>query len=474
MKPVFALVGRPNVGKSTLFNKLTRTRDAIVADMPGLTRDRQYGNGKVGDNEYIVIDTGGLSGEKESLDESMARQTLLAIEDADVILFLVDGRAGLSPADEELAVAMRRFSKPVVLVVNKTDGLDVDRASSEFYSLGFSEQAPISAAHSRGIVQLAERAHSLVEQTAHDPDDADPEDEKRIRIAIVGRPNAGKSTLINRLVGEERVVASNIPGTTRDSVNVPFERNRVLYTLIDTAGVRRRGKVKETVEKFSVIKTLQSIDAAHVAALMLDAQEGIADQDLHLADYIISSGRALVVAINKCDGLNSDDIHDLKRDIDRRMQFATFARFHFISALRGTRVGQLIKSIYSAYRSSMVDMSTPELTRMLEYAVQQHQPPLANGRRIKLRYAHQGGSNPPLIVVHGNQTEKVPTSYQRYLSNFFIDALKLEGTPLRMEFKSSKNPYEGKKKKTFEKRVAGKTRTGKTATRQSEAKSRRN
>ncbi len=444
MKPVFALVGRPNVGKSTLFNKLTRTRDALVADMPGLTRDRQYGDGKVGEGEYIVVDTGGLSGEKEALDVSMARQTLTAIADADIIFFIVDARGGLSPVDADLANAMRRFNKPILLVVNKVDGLDVDRASSDFFSLGFSALAATSAAHNRGIVQLVEQAFTLLPDDDSEATEADEDDEQRVRIAIVGRPNAGKSTLINRLVGEERVVASALPGTTRDSVNVPFERDKVLYTLIDTAGVRRRGKVRETVEKFSVIKTLQSIEAAHVAVLMLDAKEGIADQDLHLLDYIISSGRGLVIAINKCDGLSSEARQDIKHEIDRRLAFAQFARIHFISALQGTSVGKLIKSVHSAYRSSMVDMSTPELTRMLEYAVQQHQPPLANGRRIKLRYAHQGGSNPPLIIIHGTKTDKVPTSYQRYLSNFFIDALKLQGTPLRMAFKSSENPFKGR------------------------------
>ena len=277
-------------------------------------------------------------------------------------------------------------------------------------------------------------------------------------VAIVGRPNAGKSTLINRLLGRERVVASKNPGTTRDSVHVPFERDKVLYTLIDTAGVRRRGKVVDTVEKFSVIKTLQSIEAAHVAVLMIDAREGIADQDLHLLDYIISSGRAVVIAINKCDGLGTEAKQNLKREIDRRLEFAGFARIHNISALRGTRVGQLIKSVYSAYRASMIDMSTPELTRMLEYALQQHQPPLVNGRRIKMRYAHQGGSNPPLIVIHGNQTDRIPTSYRRYLSKFFIEALKLEGTPLRMEFKASNNPFRNRSKKTPVKKEHGKVR----------------
>ena len=451
MKPVFALVGRPNVGKSTLFNKLTRTRDALVADLPGLTRDRQYGDGKVGDCEYIVVDTGGLSGEKEDLDERMARQTLLAVQDADVVLFMVDGRSGLTSADEELARSMRRFNKPLLLVVNKTDGLDPERASADFYSLGFSTHCAIAAAHNRGIAQLVSLASSM-SPNQHESDNV-IEDEHRIRIAVVGRPNAGKSTLINRLLGEERLVASAVPGTTRDSVSVPFERNKVLYTLIDTAGVRRRGKVSEVVEKFSVIKTLQSIDAAHVAVLVLDGREGLADQDLHLADYIISSGRALVVAINKCDSLDKAALHDLKQTIERRMEFARFAHMHYISVLTGSRVGVLVKSMYTAYRSAMVDMSTPELTRMLEYAVQQHQPPLVNGRRIKLRYAHQGGSNPPLIIVHGNQTSKLPTSYQRYLSNFFIDALKLEGTPLRMEFKSAENPFKSRAKKAPKRRA---------------------
>ena len=440
MKPVIALVGRPNVGKSTLFNKLTRTRNALVANTPGLTRDRQYGNARVGERGFIVIDTGGLSGEKDALGQGMEQQTLVAIEEADAIILMVDGRAGLSPSDEQLAVNMRRYNKPVLLAVNKIDGLDPDRAGSEFFNLGFSELLPISAAHSRGIVKLAERAMALLPVDAGENSTAD-DDQQRIRLAVVGRPNVGKSTLINRLLGEQRVLANNTPGTTRDSISAAFEHNRVKYTLIDTAGVRRRGKVDETVEKFSVIKTLQSINKAHVALLMLDGQEGLADQDLHLADYIISSGRALVIAMNKCDNLSNDAMQERKQTINRKLTFAQFSRIHYISALKGVRVGQVIRSVYIAYRSAMTDMATPEITRMLEYAVQQHQPPRVNGRRIKLRYAHQGGSNPPLIVVHGNQTEKIPASYQRYLAHFFIDALQLEGTPLRLEFKSSQNPY---------------------------------
>ena len=445
MKPVFVLVGRPNVGKSTLFNKLTCTRDALVAGMPGLTRDRQYGDGKIAREEYIVVDTGGLSGAKDALNVGMERQTETAIEEADIIFFLVDARAGLTSVDRELASAIRRFNKSVVLVVNKVDGFDPDRVIGDFFSLGFAALVAISASHSRGIEQLIERAFSLLPDIDDESVHNRPEDfERRIRIAIVGRPNVGKSTLINRLTCEERVVVNLFPGTTRDSISVPFQRDKVLYTLIDTAGVRRRSKVVEVVEKFSVIKALRSIDTAHVAILMLDAHEGVSDWDLHLINYIITSGRALVIAMNKCDTLGREVKRNLKYEIDCRLAFARFARIHFISGLTGIGVGQLIKSAYSAYRASRMDISTPELTRMLEYAVQRHQPPMVNGRRIKLRYAHQGGLSPPLIIVHGHQTDRMPASYRRYLNSFFIEALRLEGTPLRLEFRQANNPFGAK------------------------------
>ncbi|MEM7208465.1 MAG: ribosome biogenesis GTPase Der [Pseudomonadota bacterium] len=444
MKPVFALIGRPNVGKSTLFNKLTRTRDALVADLPGLTRDRQYGDGSHDGHEFIVIDTGGLSGEKDELDQQMAQQTLMAIEDADTVLFMVDGRNGLSPADEELAVSVRRFGKPVVVVVNKIDGLDDEKARTDFYALGFESVLAIAAAHNRGVHKLINHCIENVVCDSFETDGSVDDDHKTIRVAIVGRPNAGKSTLINRLLDEERVVANSRPGTTRDSVAVNFTRNNREYTLIDTAGVRKKSKVSDTVEKFSVIKTLQAIDQSHVSVLLIDVTSGIGEQDLHLIDYIVTKGRALVIAFNKSDALKPDQKHEVKLDIERRLTFASFAKIHFISALKGNSVGKLVQSVNSAYRAAMSNMTTSELTRMLEYAIQQHQPPLVNGRRIKLRYAHQGGSNPPIIVIHGNQTDRVPNHYKRYLNNFFIDALKLEGTPLRIELKSQKNPFASK------------------------------
>ncbi|MCG8382790.1 MAG: ribosome biogenesis GTPase Der [Gammaproteobacteria bacterium] len=443
-KPVIALVGRPNVGKSTLFNRLTRSRDALVANLPGLTRDRQYGEIKLGLWNAIVIDTGGLSGESEGIDLAMAKQTQLAIEESDIILFMVDGHSGLTSADEEITNNLRRLGKPVHLVVNKVDKIGEDAAQSEFFQLGLGESFTIAAAHGRGVRSMLnelEDIHPQLKAASHAEED---NSQLSTRIAFIGRPNVGKSTLINRLLGDERVVAFDKPGTTRDTIEVPFEKDGKHYTLIDTAGVRRRGKVKETVEKFSVIKALQAIDAANVAILIIDAQEGITDQDLHLLAYTIDAGRALVIAVNKWDGLTEEHRDTVKNKLKRRLRFINFAKIHFISALHGSGVGLLFKSINRAHASSMRDMSTAELTRMLEYAVQSHQPPLIQGRRIKLRYAHQGGRNPPVIIIHGNQTDKVPESYRRYLENFFIEALKLEGTSVRIEFKHSTNPYQDK------------------------------
>ncbi len=443
-KPVIALVGRPNVGKSTLFNRLTRSRDALVANLPGLTRDRQYGEIKLGLWDAIVIDTGGLSGENEDIDQAMAKQTQLAIEESDIVLFIVDGHSGLTSADEEITNNLRRLGKPVHLVVNKVDKIGEEAAQSEFFQLGLGDPFTIAAAHGRGVRNMLnelEEVYPQLKAASHAEEDGS---QLSTRIAFIGRPNVGKSTLINRLLGEERVVAFDKPGTTRDTIEVPFEKNGKHYTLIDTAGVRRRGKVKETVEKFSVIKALQAIDAANVAILIIDAQEGITDQDLHLLAYAIDAGRALVIAVNKWDGLTEEHRDTVKNNLKRRLRFINFAKIHFISALHGSGVGLLFKSINRAHASSMRDMSTAELTRMLEYAVQSHQPPLIQGRRIKLRYAHQGGRNPPVIVIHGNQTDKVPESYRRYLENFFIEALKLEGTSIRIEFKRSTNPYQDK------------------------------
>lgn len=472
MKPTIALVGRPNVGKSTLFNKLTRTQDALVADLPGLTRDRQYGDGKVGGWPYLLVDTGGLSGAPDTLDAAMADQTLSAVREADLVVFLVDGRAGLVSVDEEIAVILRRQANHVVLCVNKIDGVGEDKAQLEFHQLGFETIVPIAASHNRGIHSLIDELADYFEipqqqriepsrkrrsrkQSATEPSgQASPEEQDQIakrgetRITFVGRPNVGKSTLINRLLGEDRVIAYDQPGTTRDSVSVPFERAGKQYTLIDTAGVRRRGKVSEKVEIFSIIKTMQSIDRSNVCVMMLDGVDGITEQDLSLLSYIIDKGRALVVTVNKWDSLNSEQRQAVRENLERRVEFLKFTRIHFISALQGSGVNDVFKSINRAYASAFVDLSTPRLTRMLDVVTAQHQPPMVNGRRIKLRYAHQGGQNPPIIVIHGKQALKVPKSYQRYLVNYFTKVLRLFGTPLRIEFRQDDNPFESNKRVT--------------------------
>ncbi|MCL4128748.1 UNVERIFIED_CONTAM: hypothetical protein GTU68_063824 [Idotea baltica] len=435
MKPVIALVGRPNVGKSTLFNKLTRTQDALVADMPGLTRDRQYGDGAVGDWPYLVIDTGGLSGEPDSLDAKMADQTLEAVREADLVVFMVDGRAGLNPVDEDIADMLRREAGPVLLCVNKIDGVGEDKAMLDFYALGIAATVPAAASHNRGVKSLVEECATALEELS------EQERNKDIRIAFVGRPNVGKSTLINRLIGEQRVIAYDQPGTTRDAVAIPFERAGKQYKLVDTAGVRRRGKISEKVEIFSVIKTMQAIDRCNVCVALIDATDGATEQDLHLLGYAIEKGRAIIVAINKWDALDSEQREDAREQLERRVEFLRFTKIHFISALHGSGVGDLFKSINKAYASAFMDLPTPKLTRLLEVAIQQHQPPMVNGRRIKMRYAHQGGVNPPIIVVHGTQTEKIPASYQRYLMNYFTKALRMFGTPLRIEFKQGENPF---------------------------------
>ena len=441
MKPVIALVGRPNVGKSTLYNVLTRSRDALVADFPGLTRDRKYGHGSFENKNFIIIDTGGLSGEREELDEHMAMQTRLAIEESNVILFLVDARDGLTAADENIADHIRRTGKTVYLVLNKTDGVDAKMAASEFYALGMGDPIEIAATHNRGIKSLLSRVLSPFEE--------EPEDdaERGIKVAFVGRPNVGKSTMVNRVLGEERVVVFDMPGTTRDSIYIPFERDERRYTLIDTAGVRRRKSVHEAVEKFSVIKTMQAIEEANVVVMMMDAQKEIADQDLHLLGFIVEAGRALVLVINKWDGLDDYQKQKIKDDVDKQLSFIRFAEIFYVSALHGSNVGKLYGAIDRAYASATRDLSTPMLTRILEKAMEAHQPPLVRGRRLKLRYAHQGGVNPPRIVIHGNQTDRVPDSYQRYLANYFIDAIKSVGTPIKIEFKGGSNPYAEKKNK---------------------------
>ena len=440
MKPVIALVGRPNVGKSTLFNQLTRSRDALVADLPGLTRDRKYGDARIEDKSFIVIDTGGIGEGEKGIDAYMAEQSRLAIHEADIVFFLVDARAGLTAADQEIADELRTLSKRVHLVVNKIDGVQEEAATAEFHQLGMGELFGIAASHGRGILQMM---GVVLAEFPPDEEEA-PLAETGIKIAIVGRPNVGKSTLVNRLLGEERVVVYDMPGTTRDSIYIPFERRDRRYTLIDTAGVRRRGRVDEGVEKFSVIKTLQAIKDAHVVVVVLDARDGIVDQDLHMLGFVVQSGRSLVVAINKWDGMDDYDREIVKKDIERRLDFISWARVHLISARHGTGVGDLYPSIEKAYASATIKVATNRLTQILADAVEQHQPPLVGGRRIKLRYAHMGGQNPPLVVIHGNQTESVPGAYKRYLENVFRKVLKIEGTPIAIEFKTGDNPFKDK------------------------------
>jgi GTP-binding protein len=444
MLPVIALVGRPNVGKSTLFNRLTRSRDALVAALPGLTRDRKYGEGQIDGQPFIVVDTGGLAAGDRELDDLMARQAWQAVEEADRVLFLVDAREGLTATDEAIAADLRRRGKPITLVVNKTDGLEESGAISDFHRLGLGEPQPISAAHGRGVDRLVRGIlPELPAPKAHDAEDA--QREHTVRVAVVGRPNAGKSTLINRILGEQRVLASDEPGTTRDSIFIPFERDGVSYTLIDTAGVRRRARVTEAIEKFSVIKTLQAIEEAHVVILVLDARTGIGEQDATLAGHIAEKGRALVLAVNKWDGLELHDRRMVKNQLERKLPFLGFASVRFISALHGTGVGELFPLVRKAHASAMRELPTPQLSEILERAVAAHPPPLIRGRRIKLRYAHQGGRNPPRIVIHGNQTERVPENYRRYLENAFREALKLTGTPIRIEFRTGANPYQGRR-----------------------------
>ncbi len=457
MKPVIALVGRPNVGKSTLFNCLTRSRDALVADQPGLTRDRKYGAGKVGDKPYLVIDTGGLSAVEGSgehgLDELMAGQVWQAVQEANAVLFLVDAQAGMNAADQEIARRLRQANKPIYLVVNKIDGADPQMVTAEFHALGLGEPYAITAAHGRGVGALMDDVLRDLPTVAED----EPE-HPGIKIAIVGKPNVGKSTLVNRILGEERVLAYDMPGTTRDSIYIPFERYGKHYTLIDTAGVRRRSRIDDKLEKFSVIKALQAIEEANVVILVVDAQQGISDQDAHLLGFVMDMGRALIIAVNKWDGLDSDQRQWIKQELDRRLQFMDFAEIRFISALHGTGVGELYAPIETAYEAACMDLPTPKLTKLLEEAVAAHQPQLVKGRRIKLRYAHQGGKNPPVIVIHGNQTEQVPGHYKRYLMKFFRDALNLYGTPLRLEFKSGANPYAGKRNKLTPRQMQKKKR----------------
>ena len=456
MIPVIALVGRPNVGKSTLFNQLTRSRDALVANLPGLTRDRKYGEARIGNRRFVVIDTGGISGDEEGIEAQMAGQSLTAIEEADAVLMIVDAREGLNPGDQALARHLRQRNKMFHLVVNKVDGLDELVVGSDFYALGTDNLYCVAASHGRGVRAMIDSVLSSFPDEELRPDR--PQYTDSTRVAIVGRPNVGKSTLVNRLLGEDRVVVFDQPGTTRDSIYIDYERDEQKYTLIDTAGVRKRKNVRETVEKFSIVKTLKAIDDAHVVVLVMDGHEGIVDQDMHLLGHCIDAGRGLVMAVNKWDGIEADQRDWIKSELNRRLQFAAYAETHFISALHGSGVGLLYKSIDAAYQSATLKLNTNALNKILEAAVFDPPPPMVDGRRIKLRYAHAGGQNPPLIIIHGNQTGKVPNSYLRYLEKTFRRELDLVGTPVRIEFRTSENPFAEKRNKLTGRQVQRKRR----------------
>lgn len=446
MKPVLALVGRPNVGKSTLFNRLTKTRDAIVADFAGLTRDRHYGQGKLGKHEYIVIDTGGFEPDATSgIYKEMAKQTRQAVAEADVVIFVVDAREGISAQDHEIAKYLRRLGKPCVLVANKAEGMQAGAQLVEFFELGLGDVHPVSASHGQGIHSLVELA--LEPLHLPEPDEnAEAQDPGVIRLAVAGRPNVGKSTLINTWLGEERLVAFDLPGTTRDAITVPFERNGQRFELIDTAGLRRKGKVFEAIEKFSVVKTLQAIETANVVLLLLDATQGVTDQDAHIAGYILESGRAVVLAVNKWDAIDAYQRELVQRSIETRLGFLKFASMHFISAQKRQGLGPVWAAIIQAHKAANCKMSTPVLTRLLLEAVQFQSPQRAGMFRPKLRYAHQGGMNPPVIVIHGNSLEHVTAAYKRFLEGRFRKEFDLVGTPMRIEMKTSSNPFAGKDK----------------------------
>ena len=458
--PIIAIVGRPNVGKSTLFNRLTRSRDALVADYAGLTRDRKYGRALFSGHPFLLIDTGGLSGGEVGIDAAMAQQSKAAIEEADAVVFMVDATSGVAASDQTVADMLRRIDKPVWLAANKIDGQNTDIALSDFYGLGFGEPQAIAASHGRGVSALSDQLLAYFGLLDVDPVDVNDQRQEApgIRIGVVGRPNVGKSTLVNRMLGEDRVVVFDLPGTTRDSIYIPYERHQETYTLIDTAGVRRRGRVSETVEKFSIVKTLQAIEDSHVVVLVVDAQEGLVEQDLHLMGTIIDAGRALVVAVNKWDHLDPDVREKIRQTLRRRLSFIPWAKIHYISALHGTGVGDLYGSIKEGYEAATTKFSTNVLTRILEDAVEDHQPPLVRGRRIKLRYAHQGGMNPPRIIIHGNQTKDVPESYRRYLENIYRRVLNITGSPVKIEFKSGENPFAGRRNKLTERQIQRKRR----------------
>ncbi|MEY3464676.1 MAG: ribosome biogenesis GTPase Der [Steroidobacteraceae bacterium] len=437
MLPVVVLVGRPNVGKSTLFNRLTGTRDALVADLPGVTRDRQYGYGRLGPVPYVVVDTGGLVEQPSGIEAPMRVQTERAVEEADVLVFITDARNGLTSQDHFVARELRRSGKRVVLAVNKAEGFDPDNAASDFHALGFGEPMVIASAHGTGCRELMETVLADFPDSGADAS----ADDGRIRIAVIGRPNVGKSTLVNRLIGEERVIASDMPGTTRDSIFVPFARDEREFTLIDTAGVRRRGKVEDAIERASVARTLQAIDTAHVVIFVVDAHDSIGEQDASVLGLALQRGRALLIAVNKWDGIPTEQRDEIRRLLELKLDFVPYAPVHFISARHGTGVGELVAATIKAYDAAMTEIPTPKLTKALERAMVQHQPPLVRGRRIKLRYAHQGGRNPPRIIIHGNQTVHVPESYTRFLANVFRREFDLFASPVAVEYRTDANPY---------------------------------
>ncbi len=464
MLPVVAIVGRPNVGKSTIFNVLTGTRDALVADLPGVTRDRQYGIVRAGDSPYVLIDTGGLVSQSEGIEFLTAKQVQIAIDEADLVLFVVSAVEGLTTEDQEVAQVLRKSAKPVLLVVNKSESLDHVSAIADFSSLGMGDGLAISAAHRRGISELLHEAEGMLPPGIGERDE---ESEDSIRVAILGRPNVGKSTLVNRLLGEERLLAYDQPGTTRDSISTPLERDGQRYELIDTAGVRRRARIDEAVEKFSVIKALQAIDRAHVVVLMLDANEGLTDQDTTILGHILEQGRALVIALNKWDGLEEDHRQWVLQNLDRKLRYVSWARRVTLSALHGSGIRELMKAVNTAWQSATKNLPTPELTRVLQKAYEDHQPPMRQGRAARLRYAHAGGKLPPKIIIHGNRTRTLPDAYRRYLANTFISHFKLQGTPVFLIFRDSDNPYKDRKNKLSQRQLSKRKRLKKFTGRKS-------
>ena len=457
MLPVVAIVGRPNVGKSTIFNALTRTRDALVADMPGVTRDRQYGISDVGDRPCVLVDTGGLVAKAEGIDYLTARQVHQAIEESQLVLFVVSARDGLTLEDQEIARLLREHNRPVLLIGNKIDGTNPDIALADFAMLGMGPALAVAASHRQGMTNLMEEAAEILPPVEEDGEGAE-EDKDRLRLTIVGRPNVGKSTLVNRMLGEERVMAFDQPGTTRDTISTFMEQGGIKYELIDTAGVRRRSRVTDMVEKFSVIKALQAINRAHVVVLMLDATEGLTDQDTTLLGHILQQGRALVIAMNKWDGMEEYDRKQVLSEMDRRLQYVPWARQIRLSALHGSGLKELYRAVKEAWRSATIDMPTPELTRVLLKAFEAHQPPMSQGRTSRLRFAHGGGNCPPRIIIHGNRTDAIPASYKRYLENVFIRHFKLRGTPLQIEFRSGSNPFKDNKNKLTPRQMAKRKR----------------